>query len=137
MNVNLLYPNRNHSDSEAYFDWNEIVKDLGLDVLFRAARKDRVENVGIVLLKAYGSVFVFNAVHAHASYGVFHYAHRLRVVDEFNALNLRHFDLFVICRHVILTHEMKYRNVRMSAPYRCTRRVYRNVSGTHDGDPLT
>ena len=46
MNVNLLYQNRNHSDSEAYFDWNEIVKDLGLDVLLRVARKDSVFGVG-------------------------------------------------------------------------------------------
>ncbi|MCR5722846.1 MAG: hypothetical protein K6G72_10965, partial [Lachnospiraceae bacterium] len=46
MNVNLLYPNRNHSDSEAYFDWNEIVKDLGLDVLFRSARKDSALGLG-------------------------------------------------------------------------------------------
>ena len=46
MNVNLLYQNRNHSDSEAYLDWNEIVKDLGLDILFRVARKDSVLGLG-------------------------------------------------------------------------------------------
>ena len=46
MNVKLLYPNRNHSDSEAYFDWNEIVKDLGLDVLFRVSRKDSALGLG-------------------------------------------------------------------------------------------
>ena len=46
MNVNLLYQDRNHSDIGAYFDWNEIVKDLGLDMLFRVARKDSAIGLG-------------------------------------------------------------------------------------------
>ncbi len=46
MNVNLLFRDRDHRDSGYYPDWNEMVKDLGLDILLRVARKDSVLEAG-------------------------------------------------------------------------------------------
>ena len=42
MNVNLLYADKEWATTKAYFDWNSITKDLGLDKLFKAAEKECV-----------------------------------------------------------------------------------------------
>ena len=42
MNVNLLYSYKEWTPVKPYFDWNSMVKDLGLSALFRAAGNDAV-----------------------------------------------------------------------------------------------
>ncbi|MCR5119408.1 MAG: hypothetical protein K6B44_07290 [Lachnospiraceae bacterium] len=42
MNVNLLYADKEWEGTKAYYDWNSITKDLGLDKLFKAAEKECV-----------------------------------------------------------------------------------------------
>ena len=42
MNVNLLYSHQDRAPLKPYFDWYGIVKDLGLDALFDAAKRDAV-----------------------------------------------------------------------------------------------
>ena len=42
MNVNLLYSDREWGNTKAYFDWNSICKDLGLEKLFKAAERECV-----------------------------------------------------------------------------------------------
>lgn len=42
MNVNLLYSHQDRAPLKPYFDWYGIVKDLGLDTLFDAAKRDVV-----------------------------------------------------------------------------------------------
>lgn len=42
MNVNLLYAHKDWTSDKPYFDWYGMVKDLGLDTLFDAAKQDAV-----------------------------------------------------------------------------------------------
>ncbi len=42
MNVNLLYKDKEWSSAGAYFDWNWMVKDLGLGAIFKAAGTDSI-----------------------------------------------------------------------------------------------
>ncbi len=42
MNVNLLYSDKEWSSAGAYFDWNSITKDLGLNAIFKAAGNDSI-----------------------------------------------------------------------------------------------
>lgn len=42
MNVNLLYSHKDRTSAKPYFDWYGMVKDLGLDALFDAAKKDAI-----------------------------------------------------------------------------------------------
>lgn len=42
MNVNLLYSYKDWTSIKTYFDWRGIIKDLGLEALFDAAKKDSV-----------------------------------------------------------------------------------------------
>ena len=42
MNVNLLYSDKEWSSAGAYFDWNSITKDLGLNAIFKAAGTDSI-----------------------------------------------------------------------------------------------
>ena len=42
MNVNLLYAHQDWTSAKPYYDWYGMVKDLGLDTLFDAAKQDAV-----------------------------------------------------------------------------------------------
>ncbi len=46
MNPYLLFKDHDHRDSGYYPEWNEVVKDLGLDIIFRVARRDSVLEPG-------------------------------------------------------------------------------------------
>ena len=49
MNVNLLYSYKEWTPVKPYFDWNGMVKDLGLSTLFQAAGEDSVTRTSRVV----------------------------------------------------------------------------------------
>lgn len=48
MNVFLLYPDREWKGTKQYHDYKSIIKDLGLEILFRTASREQIQQVGAV-----------------------------------------------------------------------------------------
>ena len=116
MNVNLLYPDRNHSDSDAYFDWNEIVKDLGLDILFRVSRKDSALGLGTSYTASHEfenlSMIVKRVMAVCVSEDVIKYRHEiLKDCLKHESFALR---LYVICQDTISGWDRLGRNKKRS-----------------------
>lgn len=58
MNVNLLYADRDQITSKAYFDWNSIIQDLGLEALFEMSMQGVVLKNGKVMYKEHEDLFI-------------------------------------------------------------------------------
>lgn len=62
MNVNLLYAHNDWTSAKPYFDWYGMVKDLGLDTLFDAAKQDAVVRNSKVIYTEHEDPFLAQAM---------------------------------------------------------------------------
>lgn len=62
MNVNLLYSHKDWTQAKPYFDWYGMVKDLGLEALFDAAKQDTVMRSSMTVYTEHEDPFLAQAM---------------------------------------------------------------------------
>ena len=62
MKVRLLYPDREWNSGEKYYDHKNVINDLGLDILFRTAAREQVEQDGTVQTILDSDKYIENAM---------------------------------------------------------------------------